>query len=375
MDSLYHTGMTVKNAVLLIITVYLLAFTAHARHLGKTVYGDGIFYYSWLRSIAIDRDINFTNEYKTAGVTQPLTKGNAPGNKYSIGPALFWAPAYLATHTLVRTDGWSFPYQVAAGATSVSAAIVGLVLLGLLLKKNPTVTAITLLLIAGSTNLLFYGSIDAVNSHALSFFAATVFLILLARPKIPWLAAGVTLALLASIRLQDLVYILALLPLWKRVRWLPFIGGFVLLFIPQLAAWYALYGTLANPYLAGGETFDLTRPHILGVLFSPQSGLFLWTPVVAIGLAGLLCNAKKYRAYLLIFFVQLYFISSWSTWWQGASVSGRMFVSSLPLIAVGLSDMVKLVYANRLIRSILPLIAGAFFVLNCMGILYYLFTF
>jgi len=367
--------MTVKGALLLIITVYLLGFSAHAWHLQKTVYGDGIFYYSWLRSAVIDRDINFTNEYTTAMVSQPATTTGVPGNKYSIGPALFWTPAFLATHTFVRGDGWSFPYQVAAGLTSVVAAVLGLALLALLLKKNPAVTTLTLLLIAGSTNLLFYGSIDAANSHALTFFSAALFLVLLTRDNVRWFAVGMVLALLASVRLQDMVYILALLPMRKRVQWLPLLSGFFLLFIPQLAAWYTLYGTLSNPYIAGGETFDFLRPHILGTLFSPQSGLFLWTPVVAIGLAGLLMNIKKYWAYVLIFIVQLYFIASWSTWWQGASVSGRMFVSSLPLIAVGLSDVVKKAYANRLVRSILPLAAGAFFTLNVMGILYYLFTY
>lgn len=375
MDSLYHTDMTVKGALLLIITVYLLGFAAHAWHLQKTVYGDGIFYYSWLRSLVIDRDINFTNEYTTAMVAQPMTSAGVPGNKYSIGPALIWAPAFLATHTIARGDGWTFPYQFAVGLTSVTAAVMGLALLTLLLKKNPAVTALTLLLIAGSTNLLFYGSIDAVNSHALTFFLAALFLVLLTRPKTHWFVAGAILALLASVRLQDIIYILALLPMRKRVQWPAFSSGFLLLFIPQLAAWYALYGSFSNPYIAGGESFDLTRPRILGVLFSPQSGLFLWTPIVAIGLAGLLRNTKKYWAYLLIFFVQLYFVASWSTWWQGASVSGRMFVSSLPIIAVGLSDAVKKVYANKLMRNILPIITGAFFILNTMGILYYLFTY
>lgn len=188
-----------------------------------------------------------------------------------------------------------------------------------------------------------------------------------------WFAIGAVLALLASVRLQDMVYVLALIPVWKKIRWAPLAGGFVLFFLPQLIAWYSLYGSLANPYIAGGETFDLLRPHILGTLFNPQNGLFLWTPVTAIGIYGLLTGPKNYRVLLLIFAVQLYFIASWSTWWQGASVSGRMFVSALPLIAVGLSDVIKRVYSHTLLRSILPIIVAAFTVVNVMGIFYYLF--
>lgn len=366
--------MTLRTAVLVIAAIYFFGFISHAWHLQKTVYGDGIFYFSWLRSIVVDHDIHFANEYARQLVAQPATHSGMPGNKYSIGPAVLWAPAYLAVHSVIRGDGWSMPYQLAAGLTSVAAAVSGLALLTRLFRTSSAVASLTLLLTAGATNLLFYGSLDTVNSHALSFFCAAVFLALATSPNKHWFAIGAALALLASIRLQDMVYILMLIPMWRRVQWIRFTGGFMLFFVPQLAAWYSLYGSLANPYLAGGETFNLLRPHILGTLFSPQSGLFLWTPVTAIGIYGLCRDTKKYRMLLFIFAVQLYFIASWSTWWQGASVSGRMFISSLPLIAVGLSSVIRSVYANRLLRSILPIIIGAFTVVNSMGIFYYLFT-
>lgn len=366
--------MKLRTAILIIAAAYFLGFASHAWHLQKTVYGDGIFYYSWLRSIVVDKNIHFANEYAHQGVSQPTHADGRPGNKYSIGPALFWAPSYIAVHRVFRGDGWGLPYQLAAGITSLAAAIAGLALLTKILAGSPAVAALTILLTAGATNLLFYGSLDTVNSHALSFFCSVVFLALLANSKKNWFAVGAVLALLASVRLQDMVYILALIHVWKKIRWAPLAGGFVLFFLPQLTAWYCLYGTLANPYIAGGETFNFLRPHILGTLFSPQSGLFLWTPVTAIGVYGLLTGGKNYRVLLLIFSVQLFFIASWSTWWQGASVSGRMFVSALPLIAIGLSEVTKRVYTHPLLRSILPIIVAAFTVVNLMGIFYYLFT-
>ena len=215
---------------------------------------------------------------------------------------------------------------------------------------------------------------QAVNSHALSFFCAAVFLVLITRKHIAWFAVGMTLALLASVRLQDLVYIIALIPFFRRIRWVPLISGFLLAFMPQLAAWYFLYGTFANPYIAGGETFDLLHPHILGVLFSRESGLFLWTPMAAVGILGLLLHARKYWSYLLIIGIQIYLVASWSTWWQGASVSGRMCVSTIPIIAVGLSEIVAGIYTHRLLRPILPHLIFGITVLNGMGILYYLIS-
>ncbi len=375
--------MRLPRVLLLIGITYILAFISHAAHLRKTVYGDGIFYYSWLRSIVIDRDIDFANEYAHEQVLQPKTKNGTYGNKYSIGPALFWAPGYIATHTIVRGDGWSLPYQIAVGMTSVLAAIAGIAMLTKHITLPQPVISLVLLLVAGATNLLFYGSIDAVNSHAISFFAAVVFLILLSQEKKHWFAIGLSLAFVASVRLQDMVYVIALIPFWRRVPWLLFIGGFILGFAPQLIVWQTLYGTLANPYLAGGETVDVFHPHVLDVLFSPQSGLFLWTPIVAVGVIGLMLphlgRGKSFTqnryVYLAIFCVQLYLVASWSTWWQGASVSGRMFVSVLPIIAIGLSRVIARIYTHRLLRSVLPLMAIGISMVNIMGIFYYLFTF
>jgi hypothetical protein len=366
--------MTRKSVILLILAVYISAFGLHAWHLKKTVYGDGVFYYSWLRSLIVDRDINFTDEYRYASVSQPMVTDAKPGNKYSIGPALFWAPPYQAIHTALRGDGWTFLYQITAGVTSLAAALSGIILLTRILRFPEAVVSITILLIAGASNLLFYGAIDPVNSHALSFFCAVVFLALLNTPRKHWGAIGLVLALTASVRLQDMVYVLALFPHRHRIRWRDILLGFGIGFLPQLAAWFALYGTLSNPYLAGGEGFDLLHPHIWGVLFGIDSGLFLWTPIVAVGIYGLIMKGRAYWIYLMIVALQLYFVASWSTWWQGASVSGRMFVSTLPIVALGIAEVVTALYAHRLLRSILPHIALSLCVVNAMGIVYYLVT-
>lgn len=362
-------------AIVLIAAIYVLGFFSHAFFLKKTVYGDGIFYYSWLRSIVVDHDLNFANEYKYSHATQPVTLSGTYGNKYSIGPALLWAPLYMTVHTILRGDGWSFPYQLSVGITSVFAALTGLVLLvRILQKKSQGIIGLTLLLVAGATNLLFYGSLDPVNSHALSFFAVTLLLALLASPSIEWVAVGVAVGLLASIRLQDVVFGLLLFPYRKKIQIIPLLYGLLLSLLPQLAAWYGVYGSLANPYLAGGEGFTFLHPHILPVLFSVRSGILLWTPVVAFGIAGLCINFRKNLAYIAVFVLELLFVSSWSTWWQGASVSGRMFVSSLPLVAIGLASIILPIYPNRLWRAMLPALVLAFGVANAMGIAYYLMT-
>lgn len=364
--------MKLPTVILMIIAIYFLGFFSHALYLQKTVYGDGRYYYTWLHSLVFDQDIDFRNEYKHFKINEPQTPQGLPQNKYSIGSALLWMPTYISARTVLRGDGWSEPYQFVVGLTSVLMAITGLTLLIRLLKQPASVTGLVLLLIAGATNLLFYGSIDAVNSHALSFFVAILYMSFVATNKKQWAIIGFTLALLASIRLQDIVFILLLIPSVKRIQLKPFICGFVIGFLPQLIAWYGLNGSLANPYLTGGERFDLLHPHILEVLFSPLNGLVLWTPIVAVGIYGLLMKWRAHWPYLAVFLAELMIVSCWEVWWQGASVSGRMFVSSLPLVAIGLGTVMQRLYQTKLYRSTLPLLAVSLTLLNSMIIYYYL---
>jgi len=371
--------MTTSRVLVGICALYLLLFAAHAALLNKTVYGDGVYYYSWLRSVIVDRNIDFTNEYAREHVSQPPAPSGLPGNKYSIGPAIAWAPLYVTAHTALRGTGWELPYQVAVGVVSVLSAIAGLVLLTRLLRTSDRIATVTLLAVAGATNLLFYGAVDPVNSHALSFFAAVTFLLFVTEKRRIAFAAGAALAILAMIRLQDIVYLIVLIPYRRKIAPVLFLAGFVTAFLPQLAAWYALYGSLTNPYIAGGESFDLLRPHILGTLFSPGNGLFLWTPVVAAGAVGLLlvpktkAPARPVRlAYLAVCIAELLVISSWSTWSQGASYSGRMFVSILPLIAIGIASATPVLFPKPVMQNALPYLALSLGVINSMGICYFL---
>ncbi|MBU1327253.1 hypothetical protein KKB64_03475 [Patescibacteria group bacterium] len=342
--------------IIFIAFVYFAGFFAHALYLKKAVYGDGIFYYSWLRSGVVDHDIDFANEYSHYGVAQPPTPLGYAGNKYSVGPALLWAPLYVWTHTLMMGYGYSLPYELAAGFTSVSLALVGLILLYRFLAKSFSKQASFLAVagIAAATNLFFYGSLDPVNSHALSFFAATLFLSLLAQKNRSWFLVGAGLGFLALFRLQDVAYALILFTHLGGGRkiLIRILLGFSSVFVWQLLAWQTLYGTIfSNPYMFGGEGFNIFRPHILGVLFSPANGLFLWTPITMVGIFGLFW--KKSWGYIAVFALELLLIASWSTWRQGASYSGRMFVSILPLLAIGLAHIYAKILKLRFGRQII----------------------
>ena len=366
--------MNISRIFLWLACIYLLGFLSHAAYLSKTVYGDGIFYYSWLRSTVVDHDTDFTNEYAHFGATQPKTHTGQLGNKYSIGPSLLWAPAFIATHSLIGGDGYTLPYQVAVGSMTVLLTIFALVLLYRLLSGPNETKIFAVLTIALATNIFFYGSIDTVNSHGVSFFVAVVYLSLLKAEKPNWIAIGAGLAGLCMIRLQDFIFVLLLIPHLRTIKIRELTIGFIVMFIPQFLAWNALYGNFwTNPYLAGGEKFSLLSPHILGVLFHIDSGLFLWTPVVALGAYGLWAQKNQYSWFLAVFICQLWLVASWSTWWQGASYSGRMFVSTLPLITYGLLDGIttlKKMYGNVVTALFVATLAA----LNSLSIIYFLLT-
>ncbi len=333
--------MKLRTLFVSIVCVYLLVNVSHAAFLGKTVYGDGVYYFSWLRSLIIEHNINFESEYNRLGGNQPYLYTKIPSNKYSIGPALLWTPNYLIVHRLVHSDGYTFPYQITISITSVCATLFGLLMLTRLSPKRSHESLIALLLIAYGTNLFFYGSIDTVNSHAVTFFWASVYIVLLTIKPIPWFATGLVLGALSATRLQDILYILLIVPHIHTMDKKSFFSGIILTLTPQIIVWYLLYGSLMNPYLRGGEGFSIFSPHILGVLFGKTSGLFLWTPVVLLGMYGLWYKRKKYFLHLIIILLQIYLVSTWSTWWQGESFSGRMFVSILPLIYLGLVEGVN----------------------------------
>lgn len=373
--------MNSRSFFLVIAAVYIAGNIAHAFYLGKTVYGDGIFYYSWLRSPVFDRDADFRNEYRHFGIEQPETTAGFVRNKYSIGPAILWLPAYLIAHSLLRGSGFEFGYQLFISFTSVLFALTGLVLLYRSLVRffASKIAAFTVAGIALATNLLFYGSLDTVNSHALSFFAASLFLALVTEPIKNWWAIGVSLGLIGLIRPQDFIYGLLLIPFAGKHTWKPLIAAFVM-FLPQLAAWQALYGTvLVHPYFLEGEGFQFLRPHIASVLFSQTNGLFLWTPILFFSLLGFILHMSRHKglkiAIPVIILLAVIIVSSWSTWWQGASYGGRMFVSILPLFAVGLANF--LLHAAGWVRGHVRFLrgfVGLFAVLNVCLILFFLLS-
>ena len=67
-----------------------------------------------------------------------------------------------------------------------------------------------------------------------------------------------------------------------RARW-----PAVLVLAPQLALYKWITGQwFVNAYVTHGMGFSFGSPHLVGVLFSPQKGLFFWSPILLLSVAG-----------------------------------------------------------------------------------------
>ena len=377
--------------LLFLFAFYIVIFLAHAVFLKKTVYGDGIYYYSWVRSLVVDHDISFHNEYAQFGGSQPQSPLGLTGNVYSIGPALFWFPTFMTLFQLFHGNGYSLLYQLSIGFISCLYVIAGVIILFRLLQtyfseKNSILTVIGIMF---GTNLLFYGAVDTVNSHSLSFFIATILITFIVEKR-SFVLIGFFAGLLSLMRTQDAIFLLLALPLiWEKVRQykptgskifhvfpysLLLMTSFFLAFVPQLIAWQLLYGTVTkSPYMDNYHFFDIVHPHLFEVLFSTNNGLILWTPLVILCLFGCIALSKRLRTIRIpmlgLVILQWFLIASWSFWWQGASFSGRMFISILPLLSLGLASVIERMRTQKII-----IVLSLFCVLNFGLILVYLLT-
>jgi hypothetical protein len=331
---------------------------------------DAVEYYSHLRSLYFDHDVDFANEFEHFGILSRWDKAQptATGHRrtvFSVGPALLWMPFYAVGDALARArgdvqDGYSPAHIRAVCLGSLAYGLVGLLLVHGLLEKmfSPPVPFWTTLLIGYGTFLFWYVAYEPVMSHAPSFFLAALVL------RVWWegragldarraALLGLLIGLATDVRWQNglmLVLPAATLALeWRgRARTVALgavlLGAFALAVVPQLLVFKAIYGAYVLAYPVQGRGFlHLGRPALLETFFSSRHGLLYWTPVLwagFIGLAGLLVRGRDRRTALLLalpILVMSYVNASSGDWWAGGSYSNRRFDSLLPFLAVGLA--------------------------------------
>lgn len=303
-------------------------------------------------------------------------------NAHPIGVAVMQAPLFLAAHALtlwsnLPPSGFSVYYQHAVGISGLLAAVAGLWVLRRLLLRHYSdgITTATLATLLFGTNLYHYATLDSAWSHAYSFLLVAGFLYLTEvwheRPtgrRSVWL--GVVAGLIVLVRHPNALYLLclplygvrdlstlraSLLKLWAERRQL--VPGAVVgaaMLAPQLMLYYTATGRpFVSSYSPVGS-FHFDSPQIWGVLFSVQKGLFFWSPVLLLALAGLAMTRGTARRFVLpsivVVAANVYLIASWFDWQFGASYGHRGFVEAFPLLAIGLAAFFERTSARRPVR-------------------------
>lgn len=406
---LYKTKVVFIALALFLSSVFLSRYYL----LGQAVYGDGIYYYSYVRSLVRDRDLNFLNEFehrydpvhnnKLAETDNDNLAANTPTglfeNKYPIGAPLLWITPYYAADniaSLIRiayptfpNNGYSDIYQISLGLFNIFLVITGLLLTykTLLSYFRKKVAIVAVVALTFSSNLFYYSALDPINSHPASFFAASLLLYYFLRNRAKRKPAdliilGAITGLIALIRTQDIVFLAIpmITILIDKTKYtdkikeiLLLISSFFVIFSLQFNSWKIIYGTyLAFPYLSTKEGFNFTSPHILELLTNLKNGLLLWSPFYIVAFIGLFIfyKRKRYEAKIFIAFtfLQIYMISSWSGWSQGEAFGTRMLISTLPMLTFGFAEIISKL--KSLSKSVLLVAIITLF--NLSAIVYFL---
>jgi hypothetical protein len=353
---------------------------------GEPIRADAVGYYIYLPAALLDRDLSLVRtidrsfDGRAENVSNDLRRvDHGYLGPHQIGEAIMLVPFFAVGHLIAvasgeRRDGFSRPYQASAAAGGLLYGVLGLALLGSFLRRwfDRAIVAATLLALTFGTNLFHYLTYDAVYSHAFSF-AAVAFVLwstirLAERPTAQRaLTLGLGIGLAATIRPTNLV--VALFPLLVYVRsWSDAKGrvrrlvahprllvacacGFLTPVMLQLLYWHHLTGHFVTNAYGSDPRLELAHPHLLAVAFSVRKGLLFWTPLVALGVAGLPLLRSRAPALLIatpvVLAVNFWLMASWSEWWYGGSFGQRAFVDTLPLLGIGIAALFAWARAGR----------------------------
>jgi hypothetical protein len=360
------------------------------------VRGDGIGYYSYLRSALIDHDLNFENDYLAGNKSFVMARVDARGhllpdmytktghveNHFSVGPAILWAPVLVTVHLAVvlldrfganiAADGYSRPYLLAMSLTTSFYGFSALFLAFKLARKyfEPEWAFLATIGIWLASSLPIYMYFNPSWSHAFSAFSVSLFLwywdrTKLQRTPVQWAALGVSAGLMGNVYYPNVILLIfpalemihvvrdgqrgpdrASLTFVKLV-WCSAVFGavFLVTLLPTFVTRQIIYGNPFETGYPGIWTWNWTSPAFLRVLFSADHGLLSWTPILSLAILGLLFLAKRNpllgTGSILTFLAYYYFIASYPNWNGLASYGNRFFISLTPVFILGLTALLS----------------------------------
>jgi hypothetical protein len=345
------------------------------------VNGDGVQYYAYARSTVIDRDLRFGDEYREA---LPRFRSLAPPPTVTprgfdaayapVGAAVVWFIPFAAAHGLALTarrvfgsvavDGYSDFYMFTVSLTSWLAVLAGLLLSFDLCRVFVSRRAAILgVLGAWLATPLFANAYELPTfAHGVDFGLVSLLVWVTVKrawrsDARDWALLGVAFGWCVATRQQNVT--LALMPigcwiaLWRhqRERRRALLGcaaaagvGAAIGYAPQLAINVSLYGRLF-PWHPEYLPSVAWPPHVASVLFSSNNGLFSWTPLSAVAVAGLGAGAfsRRWRriawASLTIFFLNVLVVAVLP--YGPVLIGQRYLINCTPFYGLGLAFLAE----------------------------------
>jgi hypothetical protein len=351
---------------------------------------DGLGYYAWLRSLLVDGDLSFDDEFddhNPLGDFVPSaasrTEADRRANPWSVGPACLWATTVIPGHFVLRAlsvfglpwpaDGYSLPYQLLVGLTSLAVSCVGLAFLYRICRHFASAlpAALAASCLTLGTTLVYYNALEVSMAHGMaaavlagfvSYWLKTLGSVRSRR----WLIAGMLLGMATLMRWQlaafavllvgEALFTSSLGRFFQRL--LPAAIGAAFAFSPQFLAWQIVYGRwVAHPITI---VPNWLHPAWRQILFDADRGLFYWTPLTLLLLPAALALAfardrigeeptavsigRRLPARLLLaaFGLQVYLLAvCWGpNVYLGAAYGMRHLTESLLALAPGLAWLV-----------------------------------
>jgi hypothetical protein len=355
----------------------------------RSVHGDGYYTWLWARTMVMDGDLDFHDDYLVCN--DPWGLGDSPVgrdlNYWNLGPALFWAPilAYdvatghpsLQSPDPIERSACLGPLAERAVHGSFLAGVLT-ILLGFLVARRhfgvwPAVFGA--LAVGLLSSLAHYSTLLLSYGHAASAFGCGVAFLLWDRYRrrgdpVAWIAMGAGLGLAMLMRTQNVV--LVVLPFVSWLGRVPdsvragrpavlrhvsvgvlFVLAMIVVFFPQTWFWHSVSGSWLT--LSQGEHYlRWGHPRFLGALFSSSNGLFVWQPITYVALAGMIAllgqSGRRWLGVALIgiFAIDAYVVGSVYDWWGSVGFPGRRFdLMAVPLM-VGAAGLARaLLRADR----------------------------
>ena len=385
----------------------------HWKEERRVIEWDAISYYAYLPALFIYHDLSlgYADSYDGPHRFIVWPEKTPEGNnliKTTMGVSLLWMPFFLAGHlaavvTGADAGGYSEPYKFFLLVSALTYLLVGLVYLRRILLEHVSdrIASMTLAGFTLATNLYWYTLFQGTMSHVYSFALISAFIwysIKWYEPQGSGLRArrrkvldvvrlGLLLGLISLIRPTNVIIIFLFLlyavntgsDLKERIKKLASDYRYLLImiiiavfvWIPQLIYWKEMTGHWLYFSYGSDEKFFFNDPSIIKGLFSFRKGLFIYTPLLLLSVAGIAVLWMRRSPHALpvtIFFpLNAYIIFSWWCWWYGGGFGQRAFIDSYALMAVSAAALLSyaMVSGGKFLRAS---ILSVFLVMLTLGI-------